>query len=88
MPDLTPKQQRVLDWITEFWLQHGYPPTVREIGAAFEIKSPNGVMCHLRALHEKGALTWTDGDARSIVTVDCEGYLRTLRRTHERRKKV
>src|SRR5438034_7586991 len=28
----------------------GFGPTVREIGDGFEIKSPNGVMCHLKAL--------------------------------------
>ena len=35
----------------------GYGPTVREIGREFGIKSPNGVMCHLRALEARGSST-------------------------------
>jgi len=44
----------------------GRTPSIREIGERFGIRSPNGVMCHLRALVKKGALTQNgNGLARS-----------------------
>lgn len=51
---LTDTQQRIFDFIRGYIQQEGYPPAIRDIGNAFDIKSPNGVMCHLRALQKKG----------------------------------
>ena len=51
---LTERQRRVYELIRELILNRGYGPTVREIGEAFGIKSPNGVMCHLRAFGAEG----------------------------------
>ncbi len=51
---LTETQQRIFDFIREYIQETGYPPAIRDIGNAFDIKSPNGVMCHLRALQKKG----------------------------------
>jgi repressor LexA len=51
---LTPKQQQIFDFIRHYIEENGYPPAIRDIGTAFKIKSPNGVMCHLRALKTKG----------------------------------
>lgn len=51
---LTETQQKIFDFIREYIQQEGYPPAIRDIGNAFDIKSPNGVMCHLRALQKKG----------------------------------
>ena len=51
---LTPKQQEIYAFIREYIQENGYPPAIRDIGSAFKIKSPNGVMCHLRALQKKG----------------------------------
>ena len=56
MDGLTERQKQVLDFIRDKVIQLGYGPTVREIGEHFEISSPNGVMCHLRALEKKGLL--------------------------------
>ena len=53
-PALTETQQHILDFISSYIQENGYPPAIRDIGVAFEIKSPNGVMCHLRALQKKG----------------------------------
>jgi len=51
---LTETQQRIFDFIRAYIQDNGYPPAIRDIGDAFDIKSPNGVMCHLRALQKKG----------------------------------
>jgi repressor LexA len=43
---------------------------VREIGQAFDIRSPNGVMCHLKALEKKGLIKREGFSARAIQLVD------------------
>jgi repressor LexA len=73
MPDfsqLTERQREIYDFIEEKIEERGYGPTVREIGVAFEIKSPNGVMCHLKALEKKGLIRKEPGAARAIQLVD------------------
>ena len=56
MGNLTPKQQRIYDFIQAFAAQHGYPPSVREIGAAVGLKSPSTVHFHLKGLEEAGMI--------------------------------
>ena len=51
---MTSKQQEIFAFIRGYIEEHGYPTAIRDIGKAFDIKSPNGVMCHLRALQKKG----------------------------------
>jgi len=67
---LTPRQQEILDLITERIVNRGYGPTVREIGSLTGIRSPNGVMCHLKALEKKGHIRRTAHAARGIELVD------------------
>ncbi|HUE72826.1 MAG TPA: transcriptional repressor LexA [Pirellulaceae bacterium] len=54
---LTTRQEKVFNFIRTKIKERGYGPTVREIGEHFKISSPNGVMCHLRALEKKGLIT-------------------------------
>ena len=73
MPDfsqLTKRQKEVYDFIREKIEGRGYGPTVREIGSAFDIMSPNGVMCHLKALEKKGIIICEGFSARAIQLVD------------------
>jgi repressor LexA len=73
MPDfstLTDRQREIYEFIREKIESRGYGPTVREIGEGFEIKSPNGVMCHLNALVKKGLITRQGRSARAIQLVD------------------
>lgn len=73
MPDfsiLTDKQRKVYEFIRAKIESRGYGPTVREIGAAFKILSPNGVMCHLNALVKKGLILREGRSARAIQLVD------------------
>lgn len=51
---LTERQQAILDAIRRLSEQEGYPPTVREIGAAVGLSSPASVLNHLRALERSG----------------------------------
>lgn len=63
---LTSKQQKIYDFICRRIDDRGYPPTIRDIGSAFDIRSPNGVMCHLKALEKKGFITRDGKSARAI----------------------
>jgi repressor LexA len=63
---LTNQQQAVYDFIRDKIMVRGYGPTVREIGEHMNIKSPNGVMCHLRALERKGMIVRTANKSRAI----------------------
>lgn len=55
---LTKKQKKILRFIVTYWGQWMTSPSIREIASAMEISSPNGVVYHLRALHQKGAIVW------------------------------
>jgi repressor LexA len=63
---LTPRQRAIYDFIKDKIVKRGYGPTVREIGAGFKIKSPNGVMCHLKALEKKGLISREAHMSRAI----------------------
>jgi repressor LexA len=63
---LTERQQEIYDFIRDKIVNRGYGPTVREIGAQFGIRSPNGVMCHLKALEKKGLITRESHMSRAI----------------------
>lgn len=67
---LTSRQREVYDFIRQKIEARGYGPTVREIGEGFDIKSPNGVMCHLKALEKKGLIIREEHAARAIQLVD------------------
>jgi len=67
---LTDRQREIYEFIREKIESRGFGPTVREIGEAFDIQSPNGVMCHLKALVTKGFITRLEGRARAIQLVD------------------
>jgi repressor LexA len=63
---LTERQLHVYDFIRDKIVNRGYGPTVREIGENFDISSPNGVMCHLKALEKKGLIIRSPNKSRAI----------------------
>ncbi|MBX7168343.1 MAG: transcriptional repressor LexA [Pirellulales bacterium] len=63
---LTKRQREVYEFIRSKIRSRGYGPTVREIGTEFEISSPNGVMCHLKALEKKGLIVREPNMSRAI----------------------
>jgi repressor LexA len=54
--DITPRQQRILDFIARTVRERGYPPTVREIGEAVGLTSSSSVHAQLANLERKGLL--------------------------------
>lgn len=79
----TPRQQAILDVIKDFTREHGYPPSVREIGERVGLSSSSTVQCHLRTLEKKGlirrdptkprALTSGSDVGRDVVTLPIVG---------------
>src|SRR3954466_6820100 len=63
---LTSRQREIYTFIRSKIQGRGYGPTVREIGTEFGIKSPNGVMCHLKALQKKGLIHREANMSRAI----------------------
>jgi len=70
---LTDRQREILDFITRSITSRGYPPTLREIGTHFGIRSTNGVNDHLRALEKKGYLQREDLKSRALRPVTAIG---------------
>ncbi len=63
---LTARQKEVLASIVSFQDRNGYPPTVRELGAAVGISSPNGVVMHLKKLEREGVIRRSPNSSRGI----------------------
>ncbi|HVP14101.1 MAG TPA: transcriptional repressor LexA [Terriglobales bacterium] len=53
---LNDRAREILSYIRSFQQEHGLPPTIREIGKAFEISSTNGVRYYLTMLEKAGYL--------------------------------
>jgi repressor LexA len=65
---MTPRQQAILDVIRDFSREHGYPPSVREIGERVGLSSSSTVQCHLRTLEKKGLIRRDPTKPRALVT--------------------
>ena len=63
---LTERQNLVFKFILSHIDEHGNPPTIREIAARMNFKSPNGVVGHLKAIERKGLITRSSHKSRSI----------------------
>jgi repressor LexA len=66
MKKVTARQFDIYNYVKEFILLHKYPPTIREIGDKFGIKSTNGVRDALNALERKGLIKKLSNQARGI----------------------
>ena len=70
---LTLRQREILDFISASIVERGFPPTLREIGEHFNIRSTNGVNDHLKALEKKGHLRREDLKSRAMRPVLPDG---------------
>ncbi|PRW65035.1 transcriptional repressor LexA [Actinopolyspora mortivallis] len=73
--ELTSRQRRVLDTVRDWMHEHGYPPSVREIGEAVGLTSTSSVAYQLRALERRGYLRRDPHRPRTV------GVLTTLDET-------
>lgn len=65
--ELTPRQREIFEFIREEIRRKGIPPTYREIGERFKIRSTNGVKRTLDALLRKGYLERTPNISRGLA---------------------
>ncbi len=68
--DLTKRQQEIFDFIKRYSSQHGYPPTVRDIGKAVGLTSSSTVHAHLANLEKLGLLRRDPSKPRAIEMLD------------------
>jgi repressor LexA len=69
MESLTARQQQVLEIVTRFIAEYGYPPSLRQIGEQLGVSGTLGVMKHLDALERKGYIRRQGGSSRGITLV-------------------
>ena len=67
---LTERQEKILAFIKKSILDQCYPPTIREIGEHFGIRSTNGVNDHLKALERKGYLMRGELKSRALSVIE------------------
>jgi repressor LexA len=64
--DLTKRQQEIFDYVKKYVGEHGYPPTVRDIGKAIGLTSSSTVHAHLANLEKLGVLRRDPTKPRAI----------------------
>ncbi len=75
---ISAKQQQILDYIKDEILTKGYPPTVRDICEAVNLKSTSSVFSHLETLEKKGYIKRDPAKPRTIeITDDSFNMVRT-----------
>ena len=67
---LSDRQQQIYDFIREWTRKKGYPPTVRDICAAVNLKSTSSVHAHLATLERKGYIHRDPTKTRAIEIMD------------------
>ncbi len=71
--DLTKRQQEIVDFIKRYSERNGYPPTVRDIGAAVGLASSSTVHAHLANLEKLGLLRRDPTKPRAMELLDRAG---------------
>jgi repressor LexA len=71
--DLTKRQQEIFDFIKRYSEEHGYPPTVRDIGKAVGLASSSTVHAHLANLEKLGMLRRDPTKPRAMELLDRAG---------------
>lgn len=66
-------RQQILEYIISYISEHGYPPTVREIGEGVGLKSTSSVRSHLLRMLNEGILE-TDADPGTPRAIRVPGY--------------
>ena len=69
---MTKRQRQILDFVTNYQRRMGYSPSYREIADSFELSSSATIHEHINALEDKGFLTKSANEARSIELVQSE----------------
>jgi repressor LexA len=74
--ELTTRQQDILGFVNAHVDEHGYPPTVREIGQAVGLTSPSTVHAHLARLESAGLIRRDATKPRALEVIEGGGSRR------------
>ncbi|MFH1032714.1 MAG: transcriptional repressor LexA [Chloroflexota bacterium] len=66
MKTLSIKQQKILDFMSKFWSDNGFPPTIRDIVRACKISSTSVAAYNLNILEREGYIRRHSGVSRGI----------------------
>ena len=84
MKALTQRQQIVLEFLQEYSRDHGFPPTMREIGQGIGLPNVSAVRGHLAALEKKGYISKDSDKARSLRVLHSPSVIsRFKKKLHE-----
>src|SRR5258708_37804789 len=75
---LTRRQKEILDYLGSHIAEHGYAPTIEEIGHHFGLSSLATVHKHLTNLQEKGLVKRAWNRSRALELVPSEGTVRAV----------
>ncbi|MCJ7679099.1 MAG: repressor LexA, partial [Candidatus Aminicenantes bacterium] len=64
--ELTERQREILAAIEDYILQHGYAPTIRQLGGLVDIDNPSAVFKHVISLEKKGYIQRADGEVKLV----------------------
>ncbi len=67
---LTPAQQELFDWLSEFIETYHHSPSIRQMMNAMKLRSPAPIQSRLRHLQQKGWITWQEGQARTLQLIE------------------
>lgn len=70
LPPLTERQIEVVNVMRKSIAERSIHPSIREIMSELGIRSPNGVMCHMKALERKGVVVRTGHISRGTVLAE------------------
>ena len=73
---LTPAQQELYDWLSEYIGLHQHSPSIRQMMQAMGLRSPAPIQSRLRHLQQKGWITWQEGQARTLQLLGELGHNR------------
>ena len=63
---MSERRQSIIRFISQYQIQHGYAPSLREVAKAMRLKSPSSVLNHLRVLEKGGVIARTPKQPRSL----------------------
>ena len=70
---ITKRQQQIYDYIKQYQLENGYPPSVREMATAVGLSSPSTVHAHLSALEDLGLIKRDASKPRALEVFNEDG---------------
>ncbi len=63
---LSPRAQKLYDWLVQYICTHQDPPQIREMMKAMAVSSPSSIQVHLQQLKAKGYIDWNQRESRTL----------------------